>query len=74
MRSRAPFGLGLKGLTAARPPPPPPGKEDDVQASDRRLFISHSGCRGGLNLQEGKEYLVMGPPEDMWHRDGATGR
>ncbi|KAJ8283257.1 hypothetical protein COCON_G00021070 [Conger conger] len=50
------------------------GKEEGVQASDRRLFISHSGCRGRLDLQEGKEYLIMGPPEDIWHQDSATRR
>ncbi|KAI1886650.1 hypothetical protein AGOR_G00197990 [Albula goreensis] len=50
------------------------GKDEGVRASNRRTFISHSGCRGGLDLQEGKEYLIMGPPEDIWHRDSSTNR
>ncbi|XP_064179706.1 complement C3-like isoform X1 [Anguilla rostrata] len=50
------------------------GKDEGVQASDRRIFISHSGCREGLDLQEGKEYLIMGPPADIWHQDSSTNR
>ncbi|KAJ8383729.1 hypothetical protein AAFF_G00215710 [Aldrovandia affinis] len=50
------------------------GKDEGVRVSDRKTFIIHSGCRGGLSFQEGKEYLIMGPPEDIWHRDSSINR
>ncbi|KAJ8001694.1 hypothetical protein DPEC_G00172110 [Dallia pectoralis] len=45
------------------------GSEDGVNANEKRIFLSHSGCRGGLHLKEGDEYLIMGPAKDLWHRD-----
>ncbi|KAM6972588.1 LOW QUALITY PROTEIN: complement C3-like [Aplochiton taeniatus] len=48
------------------------GKEEGVRAGQRRSFLSHAGCREGLNLQQGSEYLVIGPREDVWSKDSAT--
>ncbi|XP_036386399.1 complement C3-like [Megalops cyprinoides] len=50
------------------------GKDEGIRASDTRTFIAHAGCRGGLDLEESREYLIMGPPEDVWHMDSSTNR
>uniref|UniRef100_A0A8C9QY15 Complement component c3b, tandem duplicate 2 n=1 Tax=Scleropages formosus TaxID=113540 RepID=A0A8C9QY15_SCLFO len=50
------------------------GRHTGIRMTDKSIFLSHAACRGGLNLQEGGVYLVMGPPEDFWHLDGSTNR
>ncbi|XP_068177027.1 complement C3-like [Antennarius striatus] len=45
------------------------GVEDGVGAGQKRLFISHGGCRDGLNLKQGSKYLIIGPKEDQWNTD-----
>ncbi|KAL1005734.1 hypothetical protein UPYG_G00063300 [Umbra pygmaea] len=48
------------------------GVEDGVNVGDTRVFLSHSGCRGDLDVKEGSEYLIMGPKTDIWHKESAT--
>ncbi|KAL1005735.1 hypothetical protein UPYG_G00063310 [Umbra pygmaea] len=48
------------------------GVEDGVNVGDTRVFLSHSGCRGDLDVKEGSEYLIIGPKTDLWHKDSAT--
>ncbi|XP_071384060.1 complement C3-like [Centroberyx affinis] len=50
------------------------GVEAGVDAGQKRLFMSHGGCRDGLNLQQGSQYLVIGPKEDQWTTDSNTNR
>uniref|UniRef100_UPI003AAE41B8 complement C3-like n=1 Tax=Centroberyx gerrardi TaxID=166262 RepID=UPI003AAE41B8 len=50
------------------------GVEARVEAGQKRLFMSHGGCRDGLNLQLGSQYLVIGPKEDQWNIDSNTNR
>ncbi|XP_068460339.1 complement C3-like [Clinocottus analis] len=45
------------------------GVEAGVKDGQRRFFMSHGGCRGGLVLLQGSQYLVMGPKEDQWTVD-----
>uniref|UniRef100_A0A3P9LX36 Complement component c3b, tandem duplicate 2 n=1 Tax=Oryzias latipes TaxID=8090 RepID=A0A3P9LX36_ORYLA len=48
--------------------------EDRVEVGQRRLFMSHGGCREDLQLKEGSQYLLMGPKEDQWRIDPDTNR
>ncbi|XP_023670396.2 complement C3-like [Paramormyrops kingsleyae] len=48
------------------------GTHTGIQAPGKIIFLSHAGCRNGLDLQEGRDYLIIGPPEDVWHQDGDT--
>ncbi|RVE75945.1 hypothetical protein OJAV_G00003930 [Oryzias javanicus] len=50
------------------------GVEDRVEVGERRLFMSHGGCREDLQLKEGSQYLLMGPKEDQWKTDPDTNR
>lgn len=50
------------------------GLEAGVLPGHRRVFLSHAGCRGGVSLQLGAQYLLMGPKEDLWTMDSETGR
>ncbi|XP_066512277.1 venom factor-like isoform X1 [Hoplias malabaricus] len=43
------------------------GSEVGLKLQDTRVFLSHSSCKAGLNLQEGQDYLIIGPPSDIWH-------
>ncbi|XP_037620249.1 complement C3-like [Sebastes umbrosus] len=36
--------------------------------------MSHGGCRDGLNLETGSQYLIIGPKEDRWNVDTETNR
>ena len=56
------------------PPCPPPGEEAGVEEGQRRIFMSNGGCREGLSLQQGSQYLIMGPNQDLWSVDSATSR
>ncbi|KAI9529173.1 hypothetical protein NQZ68_013480 [Dissostichus eleginoides] len=47
----------------------PEGVESGVEVGQKRVFMSHGGCRDDLNLQQGSQYLVMGPKEDQWNID-----
>lgn len=51
-----------------------PGEEAGVEAGQRRFFMSHGGCRDGVQLQQGSQYLIMGPKEDLWNVDSDTNR
>ncbi|KAF7688278.1 complement C3-like [Silurus meridionalis] len=42
------------------------GSEVGVKEKDTRVFLSHAGCRAGLNLLTGQDYLIIGPPSDIW--------
>ncbi|MCJ8747533.1 hypothetical protein PDJAM_G00154640 [Pangasius djambal] len=42
------------------------GSEAGLKAKDRRVFLSHAGCRAGLNLLKGQDYLIIGPSSDVW--------
>jgi len=48
------------------------GVEAGVEVGQRRFFMSHAGCRDGLVLQQGSQYLLMGPKEDQWKIDART--
>ncbi|TNN34345.1 Complement C3 [Liparis tanakae] len=48
------------------------GVEAGVEVGHRRLFMSHAGCREGLVLQQGSQYLIMGPQEDRGNIDPRT--
>ncbi|XP_062420482.1 complement C3-like [Pungitius pungitius] len=50
------------------------GIEAGVEVGQRRLFMSHGGCRDGLVLNQGSQYLIIGPTEDQWNADADTGR
>uniref|UniRef100_A0A3B4CQV3 Complement component c3b, tandem duplicate 2 n=1 Tax=Pygocentrus nattereri TaxID=42514 RepID=A0A3B4CQV3_PYGNA len=44
----------------------PTGSEVGLKPHDTRVFLSHAGCRAGLNLQKGQDYLIIGPTSDIW--------
>lgn len=50
------------------------GVEDGVQFGQKRFFLSHGGCRDGLSLELGSQYLIIGPKEDQWSVDSETNR
>ncbi|XP_033985885.1 cobra venom factor-like [Trematomus bernacchii] len=50
------------------------GVESGVEVGQKRVFMSHGGCRDDLNLQQGSQYLVMGPKVDQWNIDTDTNR
>nr|XP_046229928.1 complement C3-like isoform X2 [Scatophagus argus] len=50
------------------------GVEAGVEVGQRRFFMSHGGCRDGLSLKQGSQYLIIGPKEDMWNIDSDTNK
>ncbi|GLD73159.1 complement C3-like protein, partial [Lates japonicus] len=50
------------------------GEEAGVEVGQKRFFMSHGGCREGLNLEQGSQYLIIGPKEDQWNIDSETNR
>ncbi|KAK3528105.1 hypothetical protein QTP86_023703, partial [Hemibagrus guttatus] len=42
------------------------GAEIGLKEKDTRVFLSHAGCRAGLNLLTGQDYLISGPSSDVW--------
>uniref|UniRef100_A0A3Q4ICA1 Complement component c3b, tandem duplicate 2 n=1 Tax=Neolamprologus brichardi TaxID=32507 RepID=A0A3Q4ICA1_NEOBR len=38
------------------------------------IFMSHGGCRDGLDLKQGSQYLIIGPKEDQWNVDTETNK
>ncbi|KAF1394639.1 hypothetical protein PFLUV_G00003160 [Perca fluviatilis] len=50
------------------------GVEAGVEVGQKRFFMSHGGCRDGINLKQGSEYLIIGPKEDQWNTDSDTNR
>ncbi|KAL7834034.1 hypothetical protein AOLI_G00289940 [Acnodon oligacanthus] len=50
----------------------PSGSEVGLKSQDTRVFLSHAGCREGLNLQKGQDYLIIGPTSDIWHEGSAS--
>ncbi|XP_032399538.1 complement C3, partial [Etheostoma spectabile] len=50
------------------------GEEAGVVVGQTRFFLSHGGCRDGINLKQGSEYLIIGPKEDHWNTDSDTNR
>ncbi|MEQ2271177.1 hypothetical protein XENORESO_000581 [Xenotaenia resolanae] len=52
----------------------PPGVEAGVEVGQKRFFMSHGGCRGGLNLKQGSQYLIISPKEDQWNTDPDNNR
>ncbi|XP_053085324.1 complement component c3b, tandem duplicate 2 [Pangasianodon hypophthalmus] len=42
------------------------GSEFGLKEKDTRVFLSHAGCRAGLNLLKGQDYLIIGPSSDIW--------
>ncbi|TWW54180.1 Complement C3, partial [Takifugu flavidus] len=48
------------------------GVEPGVEQGQRRFFLSHGGCRDGLELKLGSQYLIIGPKEDQWSIDSNT--
>ncbi|KAF7650475.1 hypothetical protein LDENG_00125510 [Lucifuga dentata] len=50
------------------------GIESVVEVGQKRLFISKGTCRDSLNLQQGSQYLIIGPKEDRWMVDSDTNR
>ncbi|XP_034756642.1 complement C3-like isoform X2 [Etheostoma cragini] len=50
------------------------GGEAGVVVGQTRFFMSHGGCRDGINLKQGSEYLIIGPKEDQWNTDSDTNR
>lgn len=42
------------------------GAEVGLKEKDTRVFLSHAGCRAGLNLLTGQNYLIIGPSSDVW--------
>lgn len=51
-----------------------PGLEAGVEVGQKRLFMSHGGCRDGLTLKQGSQYLIIGPREDLWTTDSNTNK
>ncbi|MEQ2197388.1 hypothetical protein XENOCAPTIV_028690 [Xenoophorus captivus] len=51
-----------------------PGVEAGVEVGQKRFFMSHGGCRGGLNLKQGSQYLIISPKEDHWDTDPDNNR
>ncbi|KAM7010094.1 complement C3-like [Tautogolabrus adspersus] len=50
------------------------GMEAGVEVGQKRIFMSHGGCRGDLNLRPGSQYLIIGPKEDQWDIDSETNK
>ncbi|XP_060943930.1 complement C3-like [Limanda limanda] len=50
------------------------GVEAGVKVGQKRMFMSHGGCRDGLSLTSGSQYLIIGPKEDQWNIDSDTNR
>ncbi|XP_061770767.1 complement C3-like [Nerophis ophidion] len=50
------------------------GVEAGVEPGQRRFFMSHGGCRQGLDLKMDSQYLIMGPKEDQWDVDKDTNK
>uniref|UniRef100_A0A3Q2CWB6 Complement component c3b, tandem duplicate 2 n=1 Tax=Cyprinodon variegatus TaxID=28743 RepID=A0A3Q2CWB6_CYPVA len=50
------------------------GVESGVEVGQKRIFMSHGGCRERLNLKQGSQYLIMGPKEDQWTTDPDNNR
>ncbi|XP_028301630.1 A.superbus venom factor 2-like [Gouania willdenowi] len=50
------------------------GVEDSVTVGQKRTFMSNGGCRDGLNLELGVQYLIIGPTEDKWDINTNTNR
>ncbi|XP_054865860.1 complement C3 alpha chain-like [Amphiprion ocellaris] len=50
------------------------GVEAGVEVGQKRFFMSHGGCRDGLSLKQGSQYLIIGPKEDQWNIDTDTNR
>ncbi|XP_029015801.1 complement C3-like [Betta splendens] len=50
------------------------GLESSVEVGQTRSFLSHGGCRDGLNLKQGSQYLIMGPEVDQWTIDTETNK
>ncbi|XP_035515263.1 venom factor-like [Morone saxatilis] len=50
------------------------GVESGVEVGQKRLFMSHGGCRDGLSLKQGSQYLIIGPKEDQWNIDTDSNR
>ncbi|KAM9493800.1 complement C3-like [Clarias gariepinus] len=42
------------------------GSEVGLKEKDTRVFFTHAGCRTGLNLLTGQDYLIIGPSSDIW--------
>lgn len=42
------------------------GSDVGLKEKDTRVFLSHAGCRAGLNLLKGQDYLIIGLPTDVW--------
>ncbi|XP_027024313.2 complement C3-like isoform X2 [Tachysurus fulvidraco] len=42
------------------------GIEVGLKEKDTRVFVSHAGCRAGVNLLTGQDYLIIGPSSDVW--------
>uniref|UniRef100_A0A671TD78 Complement component c3b, tandem duplicate 1 n=1 Tax=Sparus aurata TaxID=8175 RepID=A0A671TD78_SPAAU len=50
------------------------GVEAGVEAGQTRFFMSHGNCRDGLKLEQGSQYLIIGPKEDQWNIDSDTNK
>ncbi|XP_043971703.1 complement C3-like isoform X2 [Gambusia affinis] len=50
------------------------GVEAGVEVGQKRFFLSHGGCREGVNLKLGSQYLIIGPKEDRWTTDPDNNR
>ncbi|XP_045902795.1 venom factor-like isoform X2 [Micropterus dolomieu] len=50
------------------------GVEDGIEVGQKRIFMSHGGCRDELNLKQGSQYLIIGPKDDQWNTDTDTNR
>ncbi|KAM7010114.1 complement C3-like [Tautogolabrus adspersus] len=50
------------------------GMEAGVKVGQKRIFMSHGGCRGDLNLRPGSQYLIIGPKEDQWDINSETNK
>ncbi|XP_012771234.3 complement C3b.1 [Maylandia zebra] len=50
------------------------GLEGGVGAGQTRIFMSHGGCRDGLDLKQGSQYLIIGPKDDQWNVDTETNK
>ncbi|KAF5897905.1 complement C3-like, partial [Clarias magur] len=46
------------------------GSEVGLKEKNTRGFLSHAGCRAGLNLITGQDYLIIGPSSDTWQTGG----
>ncbi|XP_053347640.1 complement C3-like [Clarias gariepinus] len=46
------------------------GTEVGLKEKDTRGFLSQAGCRAGLNLIMGQDYLIIGPSSDIWQAGG----